>query len=150
MEVVVPSFVHYLEVLDGADGEKLPGWPAYHQSTVHASALMYDIDKDGNHEIALATFNGEVLFFRSSGYMMLEKMTVPRRRVKKDWYVGLSPDHANRTQNDVHDDSLTSEIETVQSGTSCDHGCCASMLSLLFLPKMIRSIINSLPKTPEL
>jgi hypothetical protein len=25
MEVVVPSFVHYLEVLDGADGEKLPG-----------------------------------------------------------------------------------------------------------------------------
>jgi len=25
---------------------------------------MYDIDKDGNHEIALATFNGEVLFFR--------------------------------------------------------------------------------------
>jgi hypothetical protein len=26
---------------------------------------MYDIDKDGNHEIALATFNGEVLFFRS-------------------------------------------------------------------------------------
>ncbi|CAK9271598.1 unnamed protein product [Sphagnum jensenii] len=119
MEVVVPSFVHYLEVLDGADGEKLPGWPAYHQSTVHASALMYDIDKDGNHEIALATFNGEVLFFRSSGYMMLEKMTVPRRRVKKDWYVGLSPDHANRTQNDVHDDSLTSDkIETVQSGTS--------------------------------
>jgi hypothetical protein len=83
--------------------------------------------------------------------MMLEKMTVPRRRVKKDWYVGLSPDHANHTQNDVHDDSLTSDkIETVQSGTSCDHGCCASMLSLRFLPKMIRSIINSLPKTPEL
>ncbi|CAM6018279.1 unnamed protein product [Sphagnum balticum] len=114
MEVVVPSFVHYLEVLDGADGEKLPGWPAYHQSTVHASALLYDIDRDGSREIALATFNGEVLFFRSSGYMMPDKMIVPRRRVKKDWYVGLSPDHANHTQNDVHDDSLMGDefIET--------------------------------------
>ena len=37
---------------------------------------------------------------------MGEKLVVPRRRVRKDWYVGLSPDHADRTQNDVHDDSL--------------------------------------------
>lgn len=44
------------------------GWPAYHQSTVHSSALMYDIDKDGIREVVLATFNGEVLFFR---YMQL-------------------------------------------------------------------------------
>lgn len=42
----------------------LSGWPAYHQSTVHASPLLYDIDKDGVREIALATYNGEVLFFR--------------------------------------------------------------------------------------
>lgn len=25
LEVVVPSFVHYLEVLEGSDGDKLPG-----------------------------------------------------------------------------------------------------------------------------
>jgi len=25
LEVVVPSFVHYLEVLEGTDGDKLPG-----------------------------------------------------------------------------------------------------------------------------
>jgi hypothetical protein len=31
---------------------------------VHASPLLYDIDKDGVREIALATYNGEVLFFR--------------------------------------------------------------------------------------
>lgn len=37
---------------------------------------------------------------------MGEKLVVPRRRVRKDWFVGLSPDHADRTQNDVHDDSL--------------------------------------------
>lgn len=25
LEVVVPSFVHYLEVLEGTDGDKVPG-----------------------------------------------------------------------------------------------------------------------------
>lgn len=45
-------------------GNANAGWPASHQSTVHSSALMYDIDKDGIREVALATFNGEVLFFR--------------------------------------------------------------------------------------
>lgn len=25
LEVVVPSFVHYLEVLEGSDGDKVPG-----------------------------------------------------------------------------------------------------------------------------
>lgn len=40
------------------------GWPAFHQSSVHSSPLLYDIDKDGVREIALATYNGEVLFFR--------------------------------------------------------------------------------------
>ena len=42
----------------------MSGWPAFHQSTVHSSPLLYDIDKDGVREIALATYNGEVLFFR--------------------------------------------------------------------------------------
>lgn len=44
--------------------DNILGWPAFHQSTVHASPLLFDIDKDGVREIALATYNGEVLFFR--------------------------------------------------------------------------------------
>jgi hypothetical protein len=40
-EVVVPSFVHYLEVLEGEDGAKAGGdWPAFHKSTAHASPLL--------------------------------------------------------------------------------------------------------------
>ncbi|EEF34491.1 conserved hypothetical protein [Ricinus communis] len=109
LDIVVPSFVHYLEVLEGSDGDKMPGWPAFHQSTVHASPLLYDIDKDGVREIALATYNGEVLFFRVSGYMMTEKLVVPRRRVRKDWHVGLNPDPVDRSQPDVHDDQLVFE-----------------------------------------
>ncbi|KDP24492.1 hypothetical protein JCGZ_25056 [Jatropha curcas] len=109
LDIVVPSFVHYLEVLEGSDGDKMPGWPAFHQSTVHASPLLYDIDKDGVREIALATYNGEVLFFRVSGYMMTEKLVVPRRSVKKDWHVGLNPDPVDRSHPDVHDEQLISE-----------------------------------------
>ncbi|KAK2966140.1 hypothetical protein RJ640_018393 [Escallonia rubra] len=109
LDVVVPSFVHYLEVLEGSDGDKMPGWPAFHQSTVHASPLLYDIDKDGVREIALATYNGEVLFFRVSGYMMSDKLVVPRLKVKKDWYVGLHPDPVDRSHPDVHDEQLVQE-----------------------------------------
>ncbi|CAH1433062.1 unnamed protein product [Lactuca virosa] len=109
LDVVVPSFVHYLEVLEGSDGDKMPGWPAFHQSTVHASPLLYDIDKDGVREIALATYNGEVLFFRASGYMMSDKLEVPRLKAKRDWYVGLHPEVVDRSHPDVHDDLLKEE-----------------------------------------
>ncbi|KAF7825573.1 protein DEFECTIVE IN EXINE FORMATION 1 [Senna tora] len=115
LDIVVPSFVHYLEVLEGSDGDKMPGWPAFHQSTVHASPLLYDIDKDGVREIALATFNGEVLFFRVSGYMMSDKLVVPRRRVRKDWYAGLDSDPVDRSHPDVHDDHLVQEATIVKS-----------------------------------
>ncbi|XP_051130395.1 protein DEFECTIVE IN EXINE FORMATION 1 [Andrographis paniculata] len=112
LEVVVPTFVHYLEVLEGSDGDKLPGWPAFHQSTVHSSPLLYDIDKDGVREIALATYNGEVLFFRVSGYMMSDKLEIPRLRVKKNWYVGLHPDSGDHAHPDVHDEQLMKEALT--------------------------------------
>lgn len=115
LEIVVPSFVHYLEVLEGSDGDKMPGWPAFHQSTVHSSPLLYDIDKDGVREIALATFNGEVLFFRVSGYMMSEKLVVPRRKVRKDWYAGLDSDPVDRSHPDVQDEQLLQEATIMKS-----------------------------------
>lgn len=115
LDIVVPSFVHYLEVLEGTDGDKMPGWPAFHQSTVHSSPLLYDIDKDGVREIALATYNGEVLFFRVSGYIMSDKLEVPRRKVLKNWYVGLNKDPVDRTHPDVHDDQLVQEATIANS-----------------------------------
>ncbi|KAL6638178.1 hypothetical protein ACP70R_025750 [Stipagrostis hirtigluma subsp. patula] len=115
LEVVVPSFVHYLEVLEGSDGDKLPGWPAFHQSNVHSSPLLYDIDKDGTREIVLATYNGVVNFFRISGYMMMDKLEVPRRKVRKDWYVGLNPDPVDRSHPDVHDSSIAKEAASKEA-----------------------------------
>ncbi|KAG1365845.1 Protein DEFECTIVE IN EXINE FORMATION 1 [Cocos nucifera] len=118
LEVVVPSFVHYLEVLEGSDGDKLPGWPVFHQSTVHSSPLLYDIDQDGTREIALATYNGVINFFRASGYMMMDKLEVPRRKVRKNWFVGLHPDPVDRSHPDVHDDMLVQEATNMNGSTS--------------------------------
>uniref|UniRef100_A0ACD5WDP8 Uncharacterized protein n=1 Tax=Avena sativa TaxID=4498 RepID=A0ACD5WDP8_AVESA len=115
LEVVVPSFVHYLEVLEGSDGDKLPGWPAFHQSNVHSSPLLYDIDKDGTREIVLATYNGVVNFFRISGYLMMDKLEVPRRKVRKDWHVGLNPDPVDRSHPDVHDSSIANKAASEES-----------------------------------
>ncbi|XP_074592881.1 protein DEFECTIVE IN EXINE FORMATION 1 [Curcuma longa] len=117
LEIVVPSFVHYLEVLEGPDGDKMPGWPAFHQSTVHSSPLLYDIDKDGTREIALATYNGVVNFFRVSGYLMMDKLEVPRRKVHKNWYVGLDPDPVDRSHPDVHDDLIAQENSAMNSAS---------------------------------
>uniref|UniRef100_A0A1J3ELS2 DEX1 C-terminal domain-containing protein n=1 Tax=Noccaea caerulescens TaxID=107243 RepID=A0A1J3ELS2_NOCCA len=122
LDIVVPSFVHYLEVLEGADGDKMPGWPAFHQSNVHASPLLFDIDKDGVREIALATYNGEVLFFRVSGFLMSDKLEVPRRKVHKNWHVGLNPDPVDRSHPDVHDDQLVKEAMEMKSSTTQLHG----------------------------
>jgi hypothetical protein len=58
--------VHYTEVLEGPDGAKALGWPGFHRSTVHASPLLYDIDLDGVRDVAVATYDGEVLFFKDN------------------------------------------------------------------------------------
>lgn len=40
---------------------------------------------------------------------MTDKLSVPRRKVRKDWYVGLHPDPVDRSRPDVHDDLLLEE-----------------------------------------
>lgn len=41
--------------------------------------------------------------------MMSDKLEIPRLRVKKDWYVGLYPDHADRSHPDVNDEQLVQD-----------------------------------------
>jgi hypothetical protein len=40
---------------------------------------------------------------------MTEKLILPRERVRKDWYVGIKTDHADRSHSDVHDKGLIEE-----------------------------------------
>lgn len=38
---------------------------------------------------------------------MVDKLIVPRRKIKKNWYVGLHQDPADRSQPDVHDELVS-------------------------------------------
>ncbi|CAL8462321.1 g1854 [Coccomyxa elongata] len=102
-DIIVPSFVHYVEVLDGMDGAKASddSWPAFHESFVHTSPLLFDFDEDGILDILIATYNGEVLVIKDTGEVLAEKLVVPRLRVRKDWYKGLDPDPIDHSHPDV-------------------------------------------------
>jgi len=54
------------QVLEGPDGAQSVGWPAYHSSHSHASPLLHDIDYDGVRDVVLATYDGEILFFKDT------------------------------------------------------------------------------------
>lgn len=58
----------WCQVVDGSNGAKARGdsWPAFHRSTVHTSPLTYDFDFDNVQDILLATFDGEILFFKDT------------------------------------------------------------------------------------
>ena len=58
-----------------------------------------------------SAYSGQVylFYFRVSGYRMTDKLEVPRRRVQKDWHMGLHPNPMDRSHPDVNDDQLVQE-----------------------------------------
>ena len=65
-EILVPSHVHYLEVLEAEDGAAAVGWPAFHKSHLAGSPFMFDIDRDGVLDIGIGTYNGEIQFYKDT------------------------------------------------------------------------------------
>ena len=53
-------------MFEGRDGAKAPGFEAFHRSTTHTSPLLYDVDLDGVPDIVVATYDGEILFFKDT------------------------------------------------------------------------------------
>ena len=54
------------QVVDAKDGAKATDWEGQHQSTLHTSPLLFDIDYDGVQDILVATYDGEVLAFKDT------------------------------------------------------------------------------------
>ena len=54
------------QVLDAADGARATEWEGQHQSALHTSALLFDIDFDGIQDILIATYDGDVLAFKDT------------------------------------------------------------------------------------
>ena len=68
-DVVVPSFSHYVDVLEAPSGARALGWPAFHSSAAHASPLLHDWDLDGVRDVLVATYDGDVLFFKDTVWL---------------------------------------------------------------------------------
>lgn len=102
-DIIVPSFVHYLEVVEGSNGAKARGdsWPAFHRSMVHTSPLLYDIDFDNVPDILVSTYDGDILFFKDTGEVLSVKLVVPRLKVHSEWFKGLSSDFIDHEHPDV-------------------------------------------------
>lgn len=49
---------------------------------------------------------------------MSDKLEVPRRKVHKNWHVGLNPDPVDRSHPDVHDDVLEEEAMAMKSSAT--------------------------------
>eukprot|EP01080_Neovahlkampfia_damariscottae_P010387 gene10387-2916_t len=90
-EIVVPTFVKYLEVLSGENGFQSSGFPYTHSDmTSQASTLLYDIDKDGQSEIVFFTKTGEIVFFSQNGQPLYDlTLKIPPLEVRKNWYSGM-------------------------------------------------------------
>lgn len=53
-------------MFEGRDGAKVPDFEAFHHSSAHTSPLLHDVDLDGVPDILLATYDGEILFFKDN------------------------------------------------------------------------------------
>ena len=102
-DVVVPSFVHEVDVLEGPTGAQSIGWPVNHRSTLHASPVMADCDFDGVLDIVVVTYSAEIVCYSDNGGKVLH-FQIPGLEVRKDWYVGLSADHVDHDHPDVSDE----------------------------------------------
>lgn len=64
-DIVTATFVRYLDVLEGAHGDHLPGWPfPLDYAHFHSSPLLWDADADGVSDLLFISFNGEVIVLK--------------------------------------------------------------------------------------
>ena len=84
------SYHQYIEVLDGADGHPLPGWPyAFPKRQFVASPFLVDMNLDGRQELAVASKSGEIFFFGEDGLPLRDKtFKLDKLVVRKNWFEG--------------------------------------------------------------
>jgi len=93
-DVVIPTFIRHIEVLDGAHGSHVAGFPfTFPNSAFYASPLIFDVNVDGEPDLGITSFNGELVWLSETGMPIFGKsIKIPHLRVKKDWYKGLKAD----------------------------------------------------------
>lgn len=93
-DVVIPTFIRHIEVIEGAHGQHVAGFPfTFPNSAFYASPIIFDVNLDGEPDIGVTSFNGELVWLSETGMPIFGKsLKIPHLRVKKDWYKGLKAD----------------------------------------------------------
>ena len=86
--MVTPTMRHYLEVLEGVDGHKEPGWPfTFAHSWMLAGPQLVDVDGNGINEIVITTKDGDVVAMREDGMPLYERtFRIPDLTVPRNWW----------------------------------------------------------------
>jgi hypothetical protein len=80
------------------------------RSHLYSSPILHDVDFDGVLDVMLAKYNGRIEFVKDTGASALYGMTLPRLRVKKNWFQGIQLDPNDHEHPDVGADEDDSGI----------------------------------------
>ncbi|KAK2150001.1 hypothetical protein LSH36_427g01033 [Paralvinella palmiformis] len=88
LDVITATFAGDIHVLRASDGKSLPGtdWPyRLLQSTIHASPIQYDYNRDGMLDVIITTSQGEIHVVSWNG-TFITKHQLDGLYVQRDWY----------------------------------------------------------------
>ncbi|CAM9105375.1 unnamed protein product, partial [Ectocarpus fasciculatus] len=72
------------------------GWPiSFEESTFHGSPMLYDIDGDGKNDIGMVDSDANMYWVRVGQfgqYLAEFHVQVPKLKVRRNWFAGLSAD----------------------------------------------------------
>lgn len=100
-DILVPGLKHSIRLLSGRSGAIDDDFEGSHRSSMYASPLLYDVDYDGVLDILLPTYNGRIQFIKDTGADAIYGITIPRLRVKRNWFEGLKLDPNDHSNPDV-------------------------------------------------
>jgi hypothetical protein len=84
-DVVIPTFIRHIEVLDGAHGQHVAGFPfTFPNSAFYASPIVFDINVDGEPDIGVTSFDGELVWLSETGMPIFGK-SIPRSPLHCDF-----------------------------------------------------------------
>lgn len=99
-DILVPG-LKKLELISGRSGAIDTDFESSQRHSSYSSPLLYDIDYDGILDVLLPSYNGRVHFVKDTGADALYGLTIPRLKVKRDWFEGLRLDPNDHSNPDV-------------------------------------------------
>lgn len=99
-DILVPG-LKKLELVGGRSGAIDSDFDSSQRSSTYSSPLLYDADYDGVLDVVLPSYNGRIQFLKDTGADAIYGLTIPRLKIKRDWFEGLHLDPNDHSHPDV-------------------------------------------------